>query len=89
MLLNKPLFNKIEDDSNLYDLYQIHTINWNFISSLYNIIRKIRFEHLFFEKNYRYSAEKVITRLINLLDWICNEKVSNSTNDMYLTILKE
>ena len=89
MLINKPLFNKIEEDSNLYQAYGLDGLNWTFIKSLYNVIRQIRFEHLYYEKNYKYSAEKVISRLIKLLEWICNEEVSNSTNDMYMRILKE
>ena len=89
MLTNKPLFNKLEDDSNLYDAYGLESINWTFILSLYKIVRKIRFEHLYYEKNYRFSAEKVISRLVKFLEWICEEEISNSSNDMYMRILKE
>ena len=89
MLANKPLFDKIENDSNLYDAYGLESLNWTFILSLYKVIRKIRFEHLFYEKNYRFSAEKVIGRLIKFLEWICEEEISNSSNDMYMKILKE
>ena len=87
MLSNKPLFNKIEDDPNLFEAYDIGSLDWTFIKSLYSIIRKMRYEHLFYEKNYRYSAEKVICRLITLLEWLDSEM--STTNNMYRTMLKE
>ena len=89
MLLNKPLFNKIEEDSSLYEAYETDCLDWRFIKSLYKIVRQFRFEQKYYEKNFRYSAEKVIARQIKLLDWICNEEITNSANDMYVTILKE
>ena len=53
------------------------------------VVRQFRFEQKHYEKNFRFSAEKVISRIINLLDWICREQISNSTNDTYVRILKE
>ena len=89
MLLNKPLFNKIEENSTLCEAYETECLDWGFIKSLYMVVRQFRFEQKHYEKNFRFSAEKVVARHIKLLDWICNEQISNSTNDMYMTILKE
>ena len=89
MLLNKPLFNKIEENSTLCEPYETECLDWGFIKSLYMVVRQFRFEQKHYEKNFRFSAEKVVARHIKLLDWICNEQISNSTNDMYITILKE
>ena len=89
MLLNKPLFNKIEENSTLYGAYETECLDCGFIKSLYMVVRQFRYEQKHYEKNYRFSAEKVIARNIKLLDWICKEQISNSTNDTYVIILKE
>lgn len=91
-MINKVLFNRLEQDSNLDSLreaYQIDQLDWKFIRSLYFISRRMRQEHLYYEKNYKNSAERVIPRLINLLEWIDDQESSNRNNIIYLKLLKD
>ena len=92
MMCNKILFNRLEQDTNLDALresYQVDCLEWNFIKSLYSIARRVRREHLYYEKNFKYSAERVIPRLLDLLQWISDEENLNRNNSIYLKLLKE
>ena len=40
MLLNKPLFNKIEENSTLCEAYETECLDWGFIKSLYMVVRQ-------------------------------------------------
>ena len=90
-MINKVLFNRLEQDSNLDSLreaYQIDQLDWTFIRALYFISRRMRQEHLYYEKNYKNSAERVIPRLLSLLQWIYDQESSNRNNSVYLKLLK-
>ena len=91
MMINKVLFNRLEADQNLTSIregYKIDELDWNFIRSLYFIARRLRHENLFFEKNYRTSAERVIPRLLNLLQWTFDQETLNRNNITYRKLLK-
>ena len=88
-MINKVLFNRLEQDSNLDSLreaYQIDTLDWTFIRALYFVSRRMKTEHKFNEKNFKNTAERVIPRLINLLQWIDDQESSNQkTSYIYKT----
>ena len=89
--INKVLFNRLEHDSNMNSsrkAYQIDQLDWTFIRALYFISRRMRKEHLYYEKNYKNIAERVMLRLLNLLQWIYNKKSLNRNNIVYLKLLK-
>ena len=91
-MINKVLFNRLEQDANLDSLreaYQIDTLDWTFIRALYFISRRMKTEHKFYEKNFKNTAERVIPRLINLLQWIDDQESSNQNNFIYIKLLKE
>ena len=73
----------------LGEAYQIDTLDWTFIRALYFISRRMKTEYKFYEKNFKNTAERVIPRLINLLQWIDDQESSNQNNFIYIKLLKE